>query len=101
MVVPHGERDAPARREHVPRRRTGDLLEAEQILASCPEVALVLIDMVMPVVDGVTLLERTKRQRPELWHLLNGRISPGETIRVFTTRADTLFGDPVVLPSGA
>jgi sulfate adenylyltransferase subunit 2 len=24
-----------------------------------------------------------KRQRPELWHLLNGRISPGETIRVF------------------
>jgi sulfate adenylyltransferase subunit 2 len=24
-----------------------------------------------------------KRQRPELWHLLNGRIRPGETIRVF------------------
>jgi sulfate adenylyltransferase subunit 2 len=24
-----------------------------------------------------------KRQRPELWHLLNGRINPGETIRVF------------------
>jgi sulfate adenylyltransferase subunit 2 len=24
-----------------------------------------------------------KRQRPELWHLLNGRISPGESIRVF------------------
>ncbi len=24
-----------------------------------------------------------KRQRPELWHLLNGRLSPGETIRVF------------------
>jgi sulfate adenylyltransferase subunit 2 len=24
-----------------------------------------------------------KRQRPELWNLLNGRISPGETIRVF------------------
>jgi sulfate adenylyltransferase subunit 2 len=24
-----------------------------------------------------------KRQRPELWHLLNGRIAPGETIRVF------------------
>jgi sulfate adenylyltransferase subunit 2 len=24
-----------------------------------------------------------KRQRPELWHLLNGRVRPGETIRVF------------------
>jgi len=24
-----------------------------------------------------------KRQRPELWHLLNGRLRPGETIRVF------------------
>jgi sulfate adenylyltransferase subunit 2 len=24
-----------------------------------------------------------KRQRPELWHLLNGRLSPGESIRVF------------------
>ncbi len=24
-----------------------------------------------------------KRQRPELWHLLNGRLNPGETIRVF------------------
>jgi sulfate adenylyltransferase subunit 2 len=24
-----------------------------------------------------------KRQRPELWHLLNSRIAPGETIRVF------------------
>ncbi len=24
-----------------------------------------------------------KRQRPELWHLLNGRIAPGESIRVF------------------
>jgi len=24
-----------------------------------------------------------KRQRPELWHLLNGRINPGESIRVF------------------
>ena len=24
-----------------------------------------------------------KRQRPELWHLLNSRISPGESIRVF------------------
>jgi sulfate adenylyltransferase subunit 2 len=24
-----------------------------------------------------------KRQRPELWHLLNGRIRPGESIRVF------------------
>jgi sulfate adenylyltransferase subunit 2 len=24
-----------------------------------------------------------KRQRPELWHLLNSRIAPGESIRVF------------------
>jgi sulfate adenylyltransferase subunit 2 len=24
-----------------------------------------------------------KRQRPELWHLLNGRLNPGETVRVF------------------
>ena len=24
-----------------------------------------------------------KRQRPELWHLLNSRVAPGETIRVF------------------
>src|SRR3954451_25203886 len=24
-----------------------------------------------------------KRQRPELWHLLNGRLGPGESIRVF------------------
>jgi sulfate adenylyltransferase subunit 2 len=24
-----------------------------------------------------------KRQRPELWHLLNGRLNPGETMRVF------------------
>jgi sulfate adenylyltransferase subunit 2 len=24
-----------------------------------------------------------KRQRPELWHLLNGRVNPGESIRVF------------------
>lgn len=24
-----------------------------------------------------------RRQRPELWHLLNGRIHPGETVRVF------------------
>jgi len=24
-----------------------------------------------------------KRQRPELWHLLNGRLNPGETIRAF------------------
>ena len=24
-----------------------------------------------------------KRQRPELWHLLNGRVGPGESVRVF------------------
>src|ERR671910_861814 len=24
-----------------------------------------------------------KRQRPELWHLLNSRIAPGESVRVF------------------
>ena len=24
-----------------------------------------------------------KRQRPELWHLLNSRVAPGESVRVF------------------
>jgi DNA-binding NtrC family response regulator len=41
-------------------------IEAEQIISSSPNLALVLVDLVMPVMDGVTLLERIKRQRPEL-----------------------------------
>ena len=41
-------------------------VEAEQIVGSCPDVALVLVDMVMPVMDGVALLERIKRQKPDV-----------------------------------
>jgi len=41
-------------------------VEAEQIIGSRPELGLVLVDMVMPVMDGVTLLERIKQQRPDV-----------------------------------
>jgi DNA-binding NtrC family response regulator len=41
-------------------------IEAEQTISSSPNLGLVLVDLVMPVMDGVTLLERIKRQRPEL-----------------------------------
>ena len=40
--------------------------EAEQIVSRSPHLRLALIDLVMPVVDGMTLLERLKQQRPEL-----------------------------------
>ena len=40
--------------------------EAEQILSRSPHLRLALIDLVMPVVDGMTLLERLQKQRPEL-----------------------------------
>jgi len=41
-------------------------IEAQQTIASCPELALVLVDMVMPVMDGVALLEQIKSQRPDV-----------------------------------
>jgi DNA-binding NtrC family response regulator len=41
-------------------------LEAEQIASSYPRIGLALIDLVMPVMDGITLLDRLKQQRPEL-----------------------------------
>jgi DNA-binding NtrC family response regulator len=41
-------------------------VEAEQIIVSRPDLGLVLVDMVMPVMDGVTLLEHIKQQRPNL-----------------------------------
>lgn len=44
--------------------------EAAQIVARSPHLRLVLIDLVMPMVDGMTLLERLKSQRPELAVLL-------------------------------
>ena len=40
--------------------------EAEQVVSHSPSLQLVLIDLVMPMVDGMTLLERLKQQRPEL-----------------------------------
>ena len=40
--------------------------EAEQIIASSADLGLVMVDLVMPVMDGVTLLERIKRQKPDL-----------------------------------
>lgn len=40
--------------------------EAEQAVSRAPDLKLALIDLVMPVVDGMTLLERLKQQRPEL-----------------------------------
>jgi DNA-binding NtrC family response regulator len=41
-------------------------IEAEQIISSSPNLGLVLVDLVMPVMDGVTLLERIKSRRPEI-----------------------------------
>jgi DNA-binding NtrC family response regulator len=41
-------------------------MEAEQIIGSCPDLGLVLVDLVMPVMDGTALLERIKRQKPDL-----------------------------------
>lgn len=41
-------------------------VEAEQIIGSCPDLGLVLVDLVMPVMDGVALLERIKCKKPEL-----------------------------------
>jgi DNA-binding NtrC family response regulator len=40
--------------------------EAEPIIARSPHLRLVLIDLVMPEVDGMLLLERVKKQKPEL-----------------------------------
>ena len=40
--------------------------EAEQLVSGWPSLKLVLIDLVMPVMDGMTLLDRLKRQRPDL-----------------------------------
>ncbi len=41
-------------------------VEAEQILSNSPHLSLAIIDMVMPMVDGISLLERVKQQKPEL-----------------------------------
>ena len=40
--------------------------EAEHLATRLPGLRLALIDLVMPVVDGMTLLERLKEQKPEL-----------------------------------
>ena len=40
--------------------------EAEHIVAHAPNLKLVLIDLVMPMMDGLTLLERLKEQKPDL-----------------------------------
>jgi DNA-binding NtrC family response regulator len=45
-------------------------LEAEQIVSFYPRIGLALIDLVMPVMDGITLLDRLKQQRPELAMLM-------------------------------
>jgi DNA-binding NtrC family response regulator len=41
-------------------------IEAEMIIGGTSSLRLVLVDMIMPVMDGVTLLERIKTQRPNL-----------------------------------
>lgn len=41
-------------------------LEAEQIVCSNAGLRLALIDLMMPVMDGITLLGRLKQQRPDL-----------------------------------
>ena len=41
-------------------------VEAEQIASCSPHLSLALIDLVMPLMDGITLLERLKQQKPEL-----------------------------------
>ena len=40
--------------------------DAEPIIARSPHLRLLLVDLVMPGVDGMLLLERVKKQRPEL-----------------------------------
>ncbi|MBI4442163.1 MAG: sigma-54-dependent Fis family transcriptional regulator [Acidobacteria bacterium] len=45
-------------------------MEAEQIIATSADLALVMVDLVMPVMDGVTLLERIKHNKPDLAVLL-------------------------------
>ena len=41
-------------------------VEAERIVSNSPHLYLVLIDLVMPVMDGMTLLERIKQHKPDL-----------------------------------
>lgn len=41
-------------------------LEAEQIASTNAQLNMALIDLIMPVMDGITLLDRLKQQRPEL-----------------------------------
>ncbi|MBI4463210.1 MAG: response regulator, partial [Acidobacteria bacterium] len=41
-------------------------VEAEQIVLLSPHLRLALIDLVMPLMDGLTLLERLKQGKPEL-----------------------------------
>lgn len=41
-------------------------MEAERILSSSPHLKLAIVDLVMPVVDGMTLLGRIKTQKPDL-----------------------------------
>lgn len=41
-------------------------MEALQIVNAHPDIVLVLIDLVMPMMDGVTLLEQLKQLRPDL-----------------------------------
>lgn len=41
-------------------------MEADQIIASSPHLKLAVVDLVMPVVDGMTLLEKIKNEKPDL-----------------------------------
>lgn len=50
---------------HVTQAATS-AVEAEALVASSSHLKLALIDLVMPVVDGMTLLEHLKQQKPEL-----------------------------------
>jgi len=38
-----------------------------------------------------------KRQRPELWHLYNGNLAPGETLRVFPLSRPTVERDGLII----